>query len=169
MVELDLPALNSRAPYALEKYIKPGSYSFVTDYGVKVVIMFLPDYCLVSDETYQFIISNANNKPSPRDIKLRNTILELLLEFFRLNNHTVLYFCDTGDGRQILRDRLFKGWVEWANKRGGFAMVHAIVCDEEGRDNFVTLISRNDNPRLGEVVQEFKDYVESISKPFDSI
>ncbi len=90
MVGLDLESLNNNAPYRVEKYGKEGYYSIMTDFGVIYHIFFIQDFNLTSDEVYQFVIANANNKPSPRDTKLRDTILELLFEFFRLNNHSII-------------------------------------------------------------------------------
>ncbi|MCC8072094.1 MAG: DUF6169 family protein [Bacteroidales bacterium] len=165
MVELDLDSLNQRLPYPIFPYICEGAYSLITAFDVRYTIYFMPDESLISDDTYQFIISNVSNKPSPKDKKLRDTILEILFEFFRLNNHTVLYFCDTGDGKQALRDRLFRGWAEKAMQKGGFAFISSIVYDEEGNQNFVALISRPDNPNLGAIVQEFNEYISSINKP----
>lgn len=66
---------------------------------------------------YQFIIVNENNTPSPNDLKLRETIFCIIEDFFKANPEILLYLCETGDGKQASRNRLFIRWFrEYAQK-----------------------------------------------------
>ena len=40
-------------------------FRFVTDFGVIYYVSFLEDELMLSDESYQFIIANTNNRKSP--------------------------------------------------------------------------------------------------------
>ena len=63
-------------------------------------------------ETYQFSIINGNNKKSPRDPKVRETIIAIVENFFMENQEVMLYICETGDGKQSMRNRLFEYWIK---------------------------------------------------------
>ena len=109
MVTIDLIRVNANALYT----VKPApyaelSYMLTTDYGVNYTISFMPSDLMPEYDAYEFAISNTNNRKSPRDYKLRQTILTLIYEFFRQRNAVMLYLCETGDNRQKYRSRLFE-------------------------------------------------------------
>ena len=96
---IDLESYNYSSPYMATKYQDDGFYEFVTDYGVHYSIGFMLDYSIINHETYQFIIANVNNKISPNDGKVRIAVMVMIDEFFKKNNKTMLYICETGDGK----------------------------------------------------------------------
>ena len=113
MVNLDLKRINSHSPYHVTASRDKHSFRFVTDFGVDYSISFLEDELLTSDDTYQFIIANTNDKKSPRDSKLRKAIISIIYEFFEASNTTLLYICETGDSKQSMRNRLFEFWFKF--------------------------------------------------------
>lgn len=155
--ELHLVYVNLAAPYHVEKGEVRGSYEFATDSGVEIGIGFMEDDLITSDVSYQFIISNLNNKKSPRDPKLKETILAIIEGFFTANQAALLYICDTGDGRQNMRSRLFEYWFAAYTRKNQYMMLSTCICDEEGNDNYATVIVRKDNPRLSHVLNEFAE------------
>lgn len=166
MVELNLNYLNKIVPYKISKLNFEGSYGFMTDHGIEYVITFMLDYSLESDFVYQFVITNFKHPHSQKDSNVRVTIIELLRNFFELNNNTIIYFCDTSDNRQMQRDRLFKRWIDSAEHTEGMLTVDGKIKDENGNENFVTLLSRSDNPNFMAVVEEFKDLLNTLkNKP----
>jgi len=113
---------------------------------------------------YPLIIANLNNVKSPRDTKVRDSILAIVDEFFNKNQSTLLYICETGDGKQGIRSRLFEYWFETYRYKALFTMLTSSIVDEEWVVNFATLILRNDNPLLAEVVAEFSESVQLLSQ-----
>lgn len=156
ILPLDLSAVNSRAPYKVGRSPSGEGYSFFTDSGVQYNISFLPDDTMMEEMVYDFVIANVNHKKSYGDIKVRDTILTLLVEFFRLNNEVILYICETGDGKQAFRNRLFERWFSNYNKDGRFSIYTATVSDE-GVVNYAAIILRNDNPKFASIVKEFTE------------
>lgn len=106
MVSLNLERINSNSPYAVTALRDSMCFRFVTDFGVIYYVSFLEDELMLSDESYQFIIANTNNRKSPRDSKLRRAIMAIVYEFFECSNTTLLYICETGDSKQSMRNRL---------------------------------------------------------------
>ena len=163
MKQLDLLKLNKTSPYEVFPSSRKGYYGFVSKSGVEFAIGFeLDDF--ISSDSYQLIIVNANHKSSPRDKYVRDTIFAIVSEFFRLNNVTMLYICESGDGKQAMRSRLFTYWFSEFIDKGKYTLLQSSIVDDEGIDNFFAIISRNDNPNLKNVISEFYDNVMFFSQ-----
>ena len=147
---LSLKHINENSSYPVETAGEDGFYQFFTDEEVHYPVGFMEDDILLSRNSYQLIIANINNHKSPRDRKGRDTIIAIVDEFFRNNNSTLLYICETGDSRQSMRNRLFEYWFS--------------IVDEEGVVNFATIILRNDNPDLTEIIAEFTESIQLLSQ-----
>lgn len=164
MNALSIDRINTKAPYQVEKDEVTGSYDFVTDSGVHITMYFDEDYMITSGLSYQLIIGNANNKKSPRDHKVQQTILEIVEEFFSTNQAAMLYICETGDGKQSVRSRLFNYWFDAYEYNSRYSIHTTCIKDEEGVSNFAALIIRNDNPLILEIVNEFMETAKALQQ-----
>lgn len=161
---LSLKRINENSSYPVETAEEDGFYQFFTDGGVHYSVGFMEDDILLSQNSYQLIIANINNHKSPRDRKVRDTIIAIVDEFFRNNNSTLLYICETGDSKQSMRSRLFEYWFSTYNRKALFTMISSSIVDEEGVVNFATIILRNDNPNLPEIIAEFTESIQLLSQ-----
>ena len=155
---------HENSSYPVETTGEDGFYQFFTDGGVHYSVGFMEDDILLSQNSYQLIIANINNHKSPRDHKVRDTIIAIVDEFFRNNNSTLLYICETGDSKQSMRIRLFEYWFSTYNRKALFTMISSSIVDEEGVVNFATIILRNDNPNLSEIIAEFTESIQLLSQ-----
>lgn len=161
---IDLERYNSLSPYSATWNARNGFYEFTTDYGVHYSVGFIrEDIALQRHEVYQFVIANTNHRPSPRDEKVRQAIVLMIDEFFRQNNTTMLYICETTDGKQAMRHRLFQHWFSRENQTGNYSYHTATITDEEGIINYATIITRNDHPELVDVIQDFIETVQLLN------
>lgn len=167
MNALSLENINKRSPYLICAASEAGYYEFSTDYGVEYVLGFMPDDLLHSDESYQFLISNTNHKTSPLDKNVQLTVQVVIEEFFRANNTTMLYICETGDGKQAMRSRLFERWFMGYSENANFTFLHTSITTIEGETNYASLLVRNDNPRLTDVILEFTETIRLLSSKPD--
>lgn len=103
---------------------------------------------LQSGGSYQFALTNYEGKKSPRDNKVRTTILAIIGEFFAKNEAALLYICETGDGMQKMRNRLFHFWFGVYAEHDEFLFLPQVVYDEEDNENYTALIIRRDNPKF---------------------
>lgn len=163
MNSLDLARINATAPYKVEMGGNISSYCFSTIYGVDYAVDFVIDDLLESDESYQLIIANLNNKKAPRDVAVRDTVMSIVEEFFMMNVATVLYICETGDNKQQMRSRLFEYWFSEYKYQHLYTLLSSSVLDGEGVANFATIIIRNDNPRMVDVIREFTESVHLLN------
>ena len=158
---LDLNFVNRFASYKV--WTENGKdYLIETNRGNIFVVGFMDDYSIWPTGAYQFTINNQNHLPSPNDRKLRETILLLIEAFFAANPDILLYICETGDGKQTFRSRLFVRWFNTYNRRDDYVMQTAEV-EEEGTKNFAALIVQKSNPRLREIIAEFDETISILA------
>ena len=161
MNPLDLTRICRLAPYKV--WTEDGrDYYVETSRGQIFDIGFMDDYSIWPTGAYQFTISNQSHQPSPLDQKLRETILLLIEAFFAANPDILLYICETGDGRQAFRSRLFIRWFNNYADRDQYVMQTAEV--QEGKTkNFAALIVQKSNPRLKEILAEFDETISILT------
>ncbi len=162
-MNIDVSMINKRAPYHVNATDANNNIDFVTDYGVQYIVGFDKDDTSLSFVTYQFFITNANNIKSPRDPKLRKTITAILEVFFQQNNEALLYICETGDGKQSMRSRLFEFWYNHYEGRKILMFLEASVVDADGVVNYTALLIRKDHPQLTEIVTEYTNTVKLLN------
>ena len=164
MTPLSLQHINAIVPYQVTESAEDGFFKFVTVHDVHYSVGFMPDDLLMQEDAYQLIIANVNHRASPRDAKVRDTVIAIVDEFFRVNNTTLLYICETGDGKQSMRNRLFQYWFASYRHKALFTMMSSSVVDADGVVNYATMILRNDNPRFAQVVEEYTQSIQLLSK-----
>jgi hypothetical protein len=106
-----------------------------------------------------FLSSNVNKIPSPRDLKMRDTVMLIIENFFNMNEAALLYICESGDGKQHMRSRLFEYWFSSYQMKDKFILMPVSIEDMEGIENFAALIIRKDNPNVLDIVAEFSNTV----------
>lgn len=111
MKPLSLDIINASAPYEVYWHEKSRTYRFKSDFGVLLAIGFDDDDIIENAESYVFSIINVNKIPSPRDLKMRDTVMLIIKNFFNMNEAVLLYICESGDGKQYMRSRLFEYWL----------------------------------------------------------
>ena len=149
--------MNLRAPYSLWR-VSEGAYGFKTSSGVLYRIVFTPDNTIWEEGAYEFCILNENQKSSPNDKRLRQTVFCIIEEFFKENPEILLYQCETGDNRQAMRDRLFLRWFsEYEFSDLYFIKVAEIEVEETM--NFAAVIVQKNNPELEQIVNDFDNFV----------
>lgn len=164
MKQLNLKNINHNAPYEVHKREdRQHEFYFWSDFGIEYNVSFVPNDSIVISGAYEIGINNRGNQGAPRDPQFLQTLTAIIEEFFRQNNDVMLYLAETGDGKQQFRNRLFVIWFNTYKNRKDYIMKTA-EGQLEGQDNFMALISRTDNPRLQQAIEEFE---ETISILFD--
>ena len=161
MNPLDLAYINRLAPYKV--WTENGcDYLVETSYDLLFKIGFMDDYSIWQSGAYQFYINNESHRPSPNDEKLKATVFRIIEAFFTANPDILLYICETGDGRQSFRSRMFIRWFNNYAGRDQYVMQTAEV--QEGKTkNFAALIVQKSNPRLKEILAEFDETISILT------
>ena len=153
MNPLDLAYINRLAPY---KVWTENGHDFLVETKNDLLfrIGFMEDFSIWESGAYQFSINNESRLPSPNDEKLKVTVFRIIEAFFAANPEILLYICDTGDGRQALRSRLFVRWFNTYANRDAYVMRTVEVEDDEVK-NFAALVVQKSNPHLKEILDDF--------------
>lgn len=154
MITFLLRRMLEHSPYELS--LSGSDFTFQTDLGVHYMVSFSKeDIVLGGCDTYQLIIRKIEEVKSPHDPKIEATILAIVHEFFLSNMEVLLYMCDTSDGRERSRHRLFLSWFDKHEKdRFTICQAHAEV---EGEGLFLCIIVDNRHPKLAIIKADFEE------------
>lgn len=162
MNQLSLCKVNQTSPYEVSK-VDTRTYEFVTDQGVRYLVGFLEDESIQSCKSYQFYISKITPIHTIEDVKIKQTVIAVIENFFESNESVLLYLCDTSDGRQEIRSRLFLRWFVMNNKDNRYLCKDTSI-KVEGISIYAAIIVRMDNPLLNTIIAEFEETVNILSE-----
>lgn len=155
MIYFSLKRILEHAPYDL--VLSGSDFMFQTDLGIHYIVSFgKEDIVLGGCDTYQLIIRKIEETRSPHDSKVEATILAIINEFFRSNLEVMLYLCDTSDGREESRNRLFLSWFDKYARNNRFTICKA-HAEIEGEGIFLCIVVDNRNPKLKAITEDFEE------------
>jgi hypothetical protein len=162
---LNLEMINAHAEYQVFMS-QSGKYLFKTDYG----ILYAVDFELDNNPyytAYWFNLTNPEHSKSPGDIKIPQTIICIIEEFFRLNPEVLLYMCSTDNGQQAQRARLFLRWFNGYKQQQKYVIKATDVnsTDSKGKPSkdYVALIIQRTHPVLNEIIQRFDEEIQMFN------
>ena len=156
MNTLRLENINLHSPYRVWQTKNDSHYYFQTDSDIQYDIVFSPDASIINSGAYSIDIINRQHVTSHVDIKLRQTITAIIEEFFEVNgNEVMLYITETGDGKQMFRNRLFVRWFNMYNQHDKY-IIRTAEGKMDGEDNFMAIFVRKDNPHSQYVIEVFE-------------
>lgn len=156
MKPLDTQRLLLNSPYTVESV--GDEYRFKTDYNILYAVSFKEEEFFSPIPAYWFDLSNRSHRASPNDPKVRETIIRIIVEFFRCNPDILLYMCDNANDQQAQRNRLFLRWFTGAEQSRMFYFKTAMVIDEK-MENFVAIIVPRQHPYLDAIIERFNEEI----------
>ncbi len=161
MKQLSLDRINKYAHYYVMRSPK-GNYIFETERGIHYSISFEKDTPFGGCDTYQFIIDKIDKIRTPHDPNVEQTILVIIDDFFRSHLDVLLYLCDTSDGREEKRNRLFLSWFNKYAEPERFTICTANATIE-GQGFYAAIIVENRNPKLEAIIADFNQTAEILT------
>ena len=155
MLTLNISRLNVHAPYTV--WMDGSDLLFKTRHNIIYAVVFDPEES--TQNAYWFNLYNRSGKNSPNDKKLRDTVISIIVEFFRANPGILLYMCDTADNRQAMRARLFLRWFNSSDLHNQFVIRVAKLMDENIA-NYLVMIVQRSNPDLEVILQSIDAEIE---------
>ena len=126
---------------------------FSTQFGLKYVVGFVEDYMLSDDGlVYQLFIDNVEGVHQPIDRNIYLTVVAILEEFFTNENAAIVYICDTSDGLQAVRQRLFRIWFDNYPNNHSYRLTSKTLT-VDATSYYVSLLARVDMPLLGDRIE----------------
>lgn len=148
MNQLNANRININSPYNV--WTDGNILHFNTDFGIRYAVDFDHDDNPYFN-SYWLNLTNENNKPSPNDKKISQTIICIIEEFFHANPDILLYMCRTDNGQQAQRSRLFLRWFNGSEQKKKYVIRTSEVRGEEC-DEYIALIIQRTHPQLEEVI-----------------
>ena len=153
--------INAHADYQV--YLgQTGKYLFKTDHNILYAI----DFELDSNPyytAYWFNLTNLEHTKSPGDIKIAQTVICIIEEFFRLNPNVLLYMCSTDNNQQAQRARLFLRWFNGYEQQLKYAIKATDIrtIDAEGKPSkdYIALIVQRNHPQFDSIIRRFDDEI----------
>lgn len=156
MNTLRLENINLHSPYRVWQTQEDSHYYFQTETGIQYDIVFSPDTSIINSGAYTIDIINRQHVASRFDQKLRQTITAIIEEFFEANgNEVMLYITETGDGKQMFRNRLFVIWFNTYEFHDKY-IIRTAEGKMDGMDNFMAIFVRKSNPHSQYVIEVFE-------------
>ena len=144
MINFSLKHILQKSPYDIT--LVEGRFVFETDNNVHYVVSFdEEDIVLGGCKTYQFILQNVEHARAPHDSKIEETVLAIIV---------LLYVCDTSDGKESGRNRLFLRWFERHATPNSFT-IRTASANVEGEIVYIAIIVDNRNPQLQAITNDF--------------
>lgn len=160
MNQLDLDLLFYTCPYPV-KY-DGEEYTFRTDHDIVYAVDFKEEQSFAPIPAYWFDLTNRSHRPSPNDPKVRETVIRIIIEFFRQNPDIMLYMCDNANDQQSQRNRLFLRWFKGA-QQSKFFYIKTAVVEDEGMENFIAIVVPREHPYLKNIIARFDEEIEMFS------
>lgn len=158
--------LNLQHPY---KYIKVANleYYFTTKHGIEYHVYFIcaDNMHPVFNESYWFNIEPTDRRPHPIDCKIAVTIVHILKEFFTNHERSMLMVCDTIDGKQQKRRKLFNRWYKRFNT--GELLAFNAMTENDDYTLHVSLYVMKNNCRMREIIDAFYELAKNDLYPMD--
>lgn len=151
MNPLDIDAINLIAPYPV--WEKGGEYFFRINNSIEYSLSFDKEENF-EYTSYWFNLTNLSHYKSPGDIKIAQTVICVIEEFFNKNPDILLYICSTEGGQQAQRSRLFLRWFRGYEQQKKYYIDTAVVIGEE-LSEYVSIILQRKNPHFTEIVRAF--------------
>lgn len=154
MIDFSLNRILEKAPYDIT--LSDAGFIFQTDSGIHYRVSFdKEDIVLGGCYTYQLILQNVEHQRTPHDPKVEATVLAIIDEFFLSNTEILLYVCDTSDGKEGGRSRLFLRWFYKHAEPGRFT-IRTANAEVEGETIYMAIIVENRNPKVKEIAADFE-------------
>ena len=167
MISCRLKALNLSKPYNFLYNEADNSYSFATVNDVRYFVYFsdgsnyFPQYPDISSRVYLFGFL-TQSKIVPADSRVRDTIIKIVIEYFKNNTHNILlYVCDTNNQQEIHRSRKFNSWYQMVPNSGIVKLDQVISFDN---NNYISILYHEHNPYAAEINDAFTNLEKDLFK-----
>lgn len=155
MNSLSVENINTFSPYTV--WGVDDVLFFKTEHDVEYSVDFdkdeIPEY-----DAYWLNLNNLNKKPSPNDVKVPQTVICIIEEFFDKNPDILLYMCSRYKDQQAQRARLFLRWFNGYKQREKY-LIKSVDVRGEGLMEYVAMIVPRTHPNIDAISQRFDEEV----------
>ena len=156
MIFIPAEKINLRAPYRVRQ-VDDSVFAFTTKHGISYTASFVADVSFFDEGVYQFFLTKTSSRKVRKDDDISETVKVIIEEFFAQEEAVMLYICDTADGRQSARDRLFRAWFYSYVESEAYTMCTEFMTIDNVR-YLSSILLRKDHPVYIQVLSAFHDF-----------
>lgn len=156
MIFIPAEKINLRAPYRVRQ-VDDSVFAFTTKHGISYTASFVADVSFFDEGVYQFFLTKTSSRKGRKDDDISETVKVIIEEFFAQEEAVMLYICDTADGRQSARDRLFRAWFYSYVESEAYTMCTESMTIDNVR-YLSSILLRKDHPVYIQVLSAFHDF-----------
>jgi hypothetical protein len=148
--------LKSLNPYPHTNHNR--KYHFITESGTEYIAHFerVPiDSCIV----YHFVFAQSKVGVKKLDLRIRDTIANIIYDFWIDYDDVILFVCDSSDGRAQNRMRLFDYWYRTLNFDENVVKINFSVNDINA-----AILAKKDNCLLPMAKKEIQELFDLMSE-----
>jgi hypothetical protein len=157
MIHIPAEKINLRAPYRV-KQVDDNVFAFVTKHGISYTASFVADVSFFDEGVYQFFLTKTSSRKGRKDDDISETVKVIIEEFFAREEVVMLYICDTADGRQTSRDRLFRAWFHSYVESKSYSLYTEGMTIDNVR-YLSSVLMRRDHPLYMNVLGAFHNFI----------
>lgn len=151
---------DSLNPYEIDEE-ESLDYTFITKDGIKYHASFYSVEPLYPEfvDTYSFSIEPEDKRSHPMDRRIAITIAEILKRFFAVNTNAMIMVCDSTDGKEFKRRKLFDRWFEHFSDNSILKYDASAPLSEY--QLFISLYISKNNPNREKLLHAFSKLMEN--------
>lgn len=136
-------------------------YVFSNVDGIKYQVYFTPMYDYYPDlvGTYSFSIEPEARQVHQMDRRIALTVVDILTHFFANNEHAMIMVCDTLDGKEMKRRKLFDRWFIQYNN--GKILKYDGSAQADDYTLYLSIYFTKENPHRNQLVTAFYDLLKT--------
>lgn len=136
-------------------------YVFVNTDGIKYQVYFTPMYEYYPDlvGTYSFSIEPESRTPHKMDRRIALTVVDILRSFFANNENAMIMVCDTLDGKEMKRRKLFDRW--FLQYGDGNILKYDGSAQADDYTLYISIYFTKKNPNRNQLVAAFYDLLKT--------
>jgi len=145
--------INKKSPYRTIR-IDDAVVRFMTDNGLVYETGFVDDSTFFEENSYQFYLKELTGTTASRDMKIMETVGVIIEEFLLQNESVVVYICDTSDGKQAVRNRIFINWFKTFAQHSNYTLLTGKGTLEDCTYYAAAIVAKN-NPDYQDIINAF--------------
>lgn len=151
--------LNLPLPYNIVKE-EDLYYTFTTESGIKYTAYFISisQYGDNLEDTYMFNFDHEETETKHlHDSRIKATIIHIIERFFETNINSMIYICDSLDGKELVRKKLFDKWYnEYIRENESPILKEDLYAEGDYYNLCASLFILSINPKLKYIIDDFK-------------
>ena len=148
------------------------TYQFITKNDITYSVAFLEDETLNSVSTtdieitnvYQVIIVKVSDEIEPLDSLVRLTIDNIINDFFKSRENSLIYVCSHEQDKDQIRSLVFERWYQSSQHKDVITKIDNIIPMDDNSTLYTSLLYHNDNPNINYILTSFNEIEEALNK-----